>query len=82
LLSYTKAERDACLTFGYRAAKNPNTGLHTVHTFHAGQSRCFCGRYERSEMLTLINTSQLPGVPGVLCKRCTWHDPGAQKRMM
>jgi hypothetical protein len=81
LKSYTQSERDAGLTFGYRKSKNPKTKLHTIHTFHAGQNECFCGRYERSDMMKLINKDQLSGVSGLLCKRCTWHDPAAQERL-
>lgn len=80
----SRAERDATLEFRYHPKiKNPKTHMHTIHTWtNDVQTRCMCGKYDRTNpKLKQVTRDELPSVFGLLCKRCTWSDPGITKRL-
>jgi len=80
----SQAERDSYLVFRYNPkSKNPKTGMHTVHTwFSDTQTRCVCGRFHRDDKrLVTVKREDLHTVFGLFCKRCTWHDSDAERRL-
>lgn len=84
LTTSSQAERDSHLVFRYNPkTKNPKTSMHTVHTwFSPLQASCVCGKYQRDDpRLDTVKREDLHTVFGMFCKRCTWHDPGAEKRL-
>jgi hypothetical protein len=81
ITTLSRAERDAGLVFRYNAkSKNPATSMHTIHTWSGPhQTRCVCGRFNRDD--PRLTTVQMPTIDGLLCKRCTWHSPDAERRL-
>lgn len=77
----TIAEREATLVFRvHLKSKNPNTSLHTAHTWSTATSMwCTCGRFHSDDPRLSVVT--LPRADLLLCKRCTWADWGAETRL-
>lgn len=80
----TQTERDSSLVFRFNPkSKNPKTSMHTIHTwFSPIQTRCSCGRFDKDDIrLTTVKRADLHTVFGMFCKRCTWNDSDAERRL-
>jgi len=80
----SRADWDSVLEFRYNPkVTSPTTHMHTVHTWvNAIPMWCSCGKYSRdNKRLRQLTRAELPTFFGVLCKRCTWSDPGLAKRL-
>jgi len=73
------------MTFRYNPESvNPKTSLHTIHTWSGeAQTWCVCGRFHRDDpRLLTVARAALQTFGGLHCKRCTWHIPDADRRLL